>query len=210
MSYKKSSIQMHGSPLHKFLGMDGKQWANVGLGVGSGVLNAFVPGAGTALNTVGSALIDENMESADAKANNEVSNTLALTQKNLAENKQAAAFAKKGKVLSPINSLIPHNKSASAFYKEGAYQNISGVNSLIGSGPGDQWPPIKPNKPTSNVWNAVDRGNNSGTSSNTVDKGNNYGTVKTMEERSTPISDAAIKQLFKTVGGNQDSWIFNK
>ena len=68
MSYKKSGVHLHGSPLHKFLGMDGKQWGHTLLGVGGGVLNAFVPGAGTALQAVGGSLIENNMEGADEKA----------------------------------------------------------------------------------------------------------------------------------------------
>lgn len=183
---------------------------DVATSAGGAIMNAWIPGSGDAINAILDETAGKAINEKEENAKKETSDTLALTQKSLAENKQAAAVAKKGKVLSPINSLIPHNKSASAFHKENAYQYISGVNSLTDSGWGDPWTPPKSNKPTSNVWNAVDRGNNSGTSSNTVDKGNNLGTIQTMEERSTPASDSTVKQLFNTVGGNPNSWVFNK
>ena len=57
----KAAAQMHGSPLHKFLGMDGKQWANIGVGVAAGAATAFGgPLAGMAVQKVGSGLVDAN------------------------------------------------------------------------------------------------------------------------------------------------------
>lgn len=65
----KAAAQMHGSPLHKFLGMDGKQWANIGVGVAAGAATAFGgPLAGMAVQKVGSGLVDANMEGDDEKA----------------------------------------------------------------------------------------------------------------------------------------------
>jgi len=193
---------------------------DVATSAGGAIMNAWIPGSGDAINAVLDETAGKAIKEEEENAKKETSDTLALTQKSLAENKQSAAVAKKGKVLSPVNSLIPHNKSASAFRKENAYQYISGVNSLTSSDwvdptkpkqapkPAAGTPPAGPwTTPTPNVWNAVDRGNNTGTSTNTVDKGNNFGTVKTMEERSTLVPDSTMNKIFNTVGGNSNSWV---
>jgi hypothetical protein len=63
MAKSVSAVNMHGSPLNKFLGMDGKQWANVGVGVAGAAATALGgPLAGAAVNQVGGALVDANME----------------------------------------------------------------------------------------------------------------------------------------------------
>jgi len=60
---KPAAPTMHGSPFNKFLGMDGKQWANVGVGVAAGAATAFGgPLAGMAVQKVGGSLVQNNME----------------------------------------------------------------------------------------------------------------------------------------------------
>ena len=60
---KPAAAAMHGSPFNKFLGMDGKQWANVGVGVAGVAATALGgPLAGAAVSQVGKGLVDANME----------------------------------------------------------------------------------------------------------------------------------------------------
>lgn len=92
MSYKKSGVHLHGSPLHKFLGMDGKQWANIGVGVASGIASIYGgPAAGAAVSSIGGSLVENNMEGADEKAARQRADYAADMAKINKKNEEAAA-----------------------------------------------------------------------------------------------------------------------
>lgn len=79
------------SPFAKFLGMDGKQWANVGVStLAAGATALGGPLAGAAVNQVGGALVDANMEGdaeKEARIANENAEASAAEQAKLNANK---------------------------------------------------------------------------------------------------------------------------